>query len=193
MSEKWYELPVERWRMPGSNPHRFWERDSQREKIYLAEATAKYRMKKELGLNLKPFTSIDQVREYTKKLINSAWFKRRWGKRVVYIKQARGLYSYAKLNTICLTSNQVGDILVLLHELAHAVRINCLLAPHGRHFARSFLELVKHELGQEAGKLLRASYKEYKVKYIPKRHLTEEEREARRERFMNLIKRGVKC
>jgi putative metallohydrolase (TIGR04338 family) len=58
------------------------------------------------------------------------------------------------------------DPWIILHELAH------LLSPevgHGRDFARTLLTLVDRFLGTEAGRTLRAAYKETGIKYCARR------------------------
>jgi putative metallohydrolase (TIGR04338 family) len=57
---------------------------------------------------------------------------------------------------------------VALHELAHLATPN-EVAWHGREFARVYLELVRRFMGEDSATLLRASFKNHRVKFRPAR------------------------
>lgn len=193
MSEKypeWFELPAKRWK---NNPESYWERDSQRQKLYDAESYAGYKMNKQ---NLNPkFTSIEEIQKFTDKLISSAWFKRRWGEHSIEIvQQNRGRAAYARFNRIHLPK-WAWISMIVLHEITHIAgsRKTSSGASHSRFFARTFLELVDHVLGPKAKKILREEFKRERVKYTPKYQLTNKDRQARRERFVRNVLNVTNC
>lgn len=88
--------------------------------------------------------------------------------------------SYGGLVAVSKTS---FDMWTLLHELAHEI------LPRGVHhhwpFAYAYLKLVSRYMGADAAKRLKAAFKETGARFKPKRtrNLTEEQRQALRERL----------
>jgi len=179
----WYELPPKRWR---NNPECRSFRDSQKQKLYDAETITRRLMEKQ---NLNPsFSSIEEIQKFIDKLISSAWFKKRFGDNVVCkVINARENQrtAYARFHNISLP-HWAWNKVVVLHELSHIVSRH-YEGSHGRFFARAFLEIVRHVLGQEAAWILKKYYKKGKVKYLPKRELSEETREKLRQGFINRV------
>lgn len=71
---------------------------------------------------------------------------------------------------------------VLLHELAHILNDYAGgwrdTSGHGREYARIYLTLVKYVLGTFWERRLRQAFRKHKVKYLPKRELTVDQRAA---------------
>jgi putative metallohydrolase (TIGR04338 family) len=187
----WYELPKERWQehqivewgkwdeeaeetVMIRQKHRFW-RDSQRQKVYDAENGAKYyygRGRKESSISgnqIRDFDSLDEIRQYVEKVLRSTWIVKRFG--------------HLKMPTIVMTSDRSAycrkadqtlnfpkwswDQVVVLHEISHWIHPTGYGTPHGRFFARTFLELTGHEIGPEFRKVLKERYKFYRVRSSP--------------------------
>ena len=134
-----------------------------------------------------------EIQKFINKFITSAWFKKRFKKIVCTVKKARtnsktarGGYGYIILPF------WAWNKVVVLHELTHVInKFNgCKGTSHGRFFACAFLELIGHVLGPKAKEILKKQYKKGKVKYTPKRNLTEKDREARRKRFIKNVLKG---
>lgn len=70
----------------------------------------------------------------------------------------------------------------LLHELAHVLNDYAggwrNKSGHGREYARIYLLLVRHVLGTFWERRLRQAFRKHKVKYLPKREYTPEQRAA---------------
>lgn len=188
MSEKypdWYELPKERWK----DHLNYGYRDSQRQKLYDAESCTRHEIKES---NIK-FSSIEEIQKFTDKLVSSAWIKKRF-KNVIAIKviqQNKGRTAYAQFGNIHLPKWS-WNMIVVLHEISHILHKRSPIpgTSHGRFFARCFLELVGHVMGLEVKKVLKKYYKIERVKYTPRRQITDEDRQARRERFIqNVLKK----
>jgi len=178
----WYELPEKRWR--NDLKYRSF-RDSQRQKLYNAESIVKYKM----GESNTKFSSIEEIQKFTNKLVSSAWIKKRFKKQneihVILLKKGT---PYAQYNGIYLPLLS-WNMLVVLHEISHVLHRHGLIpgVSHGRYFARIYLELVGHIMGPDVMKMLKEQYKIYKVKYLPKRELSEETREKLRQGFINRV------
>ena len=191
MSEKylqWYEIPEKRWRNDPESGYRSF-RDSQRQKLYNAESCARGKMQ---ILKLNPsFPSIEEIQKFVNKLISSTWFIKRFGDnvvcKVIHAKpnQQNAYAKFLHISLPCWAWNKI----VVLHELIHIITKGYEGA-HGRFFARALLELTEHILGHEARVILKKEYKRYNVKHTPKKQLTDEDRKARRERFIkNVLKK----
>lgn len=183
---EWFQLPRNRWIK--DTP---FERDSQKQKLYDAEGMTKWKINPQ---NLNPrFNSIEEIQRFVNKLTSSAWFKRRWGDRnIIVVELNRGYTAYARFSSIHLP-RWAWNSTVVLHEVAHIATGHNRGPSHGRFFARTFLELVGHILGPEVRKILKEEYKKYRVKYVPNYQLTDEDRQARKERFINNVLNTTKC
>ena len=143
------------------------KRDSQKQTVYDAEGICKIRVREQFP-DVYSIMSLEEIEAYCQKLINSVWFQRRWpqvkgtklgdgGRR----KSASGGLSGrdARMKFPKHTRYKV----MILHELSHA----CDLSHsgwHGRPFCRIFLELLRHELGDEVWKTMKECFKEKRVK-----------------------------
>jgi len=197
MSEKylnWYELDEKRWRND-PRPGHFSFRDSQRQRLYDAEKPAHYLMEEQ---NLNPsFSSIEEIQQFVDKLISSAWLKKRFkytdGWKINIVKgrcNSNSAYVQYMTNSITLPM-WAWNKMIILHELSHFIARKYEGA-HGRFFARAYLELIGHVLGPDARKILKEQYRKHGVKYTPKKQLTEKDRQARRERFIqNVLKQEI--
>lgn len=155
-------------------------RDSQRQKVYDAEQVIRRKGR--------TFTSVEEMQGYIDHLMGSAWFRRRWSIKNVTVKRGRegtsawanGLRRLINMPTWAWTED------VLLHELSHILTDTHegKVAPHGREFARIYLELVRHKMGKEHGDALRDSFRQHRVKFTkPRAPMTPEQREAAAERL----------
>ena len=79
--------------------------------------------------------------------------------------------------------NKMGGEAVVLHELAHAITPK--QHEHSPLWARTYLELVKFRMGATAAQVLKAGFDEHGVRYRPYRQLTDAQRQALRDRFVN--------
>ena len=157
------------------------ERDSQRSKVYRAEAAAGI-----AGLKLE---TIPEIEKYLKRVFSHEWFKRHHPRAVrfrVTDGRARGsacgggggLGVWMKMPR---WSRWEGTV---LHELAHGlndIKQHHRPAGHGWEFCEILLGLVRHYQGKDAAERLRLAFKEKRVRYHkPKRgrKLTPEQREA---------------
>lgn len=198
---EWFDYPYKRWRNYGEDGAPFTERDFQRQKCYDAENLFFSLMKDRLQYTLKRFESIKEIQEYVNKICTRSWFKRRWnpeGTCIIHVEDGRerssasGGFSTLRYGWITLPMWARNEV-VIVHELAHAVTPPSTGGKHGRFWARSFLELVRFVIGEDSAKLLREAYKMGRVKYNPKRILSEEAKTAARERFVkNYLKREIK-
>jgi len=188
----WYKLPAKRWTEIGSDGC-ITRRDSQRQKVYSAEDNLK-RLYQEVNIE---FSSIEEISQYVNKLVRSTWAIRRWGKprntiQIIENKKVRGACWARGINLSITLSRWGWNKMVVLHELSHL--LSNYGASHGRHFVRTFLELVKHELGYDIQKALKKEYKRYGVRYLPKRELSEETRKKLRQNFKkNVLKQTITC
>jgi putative metallohydrolase (TIGR04338 family) len=172
MTTPWYELPLRQW---VNNKHRLWfkEIDWQRSKAYAAERTAWYGTEADNDT----FDSVPEIQAYIDKLMASAWFRRRWPhtRFKVQVKDGRARYRTAAANRgqrwIKLPRWSRKRWLIL-HELAHICTPHETGGKHGRYWARTYLELVRHEMGEDAHKLLKLCFQRHKVKFNPRRKLT---------------------
>ncbi len=180
----WYELQFYRWRQykGQSNNH---ERDYQRSKCYASEASIVGRIP-----NNPRYETVPEIEAYLDKVMSRAWFKKRWELRTrprILAGQAhRKAVSYGGCIAL---PKWARSRLIILHELAHEVDCRYTGYGHGRYWARSFLEMVKFEMGPEAYKILKDSFREHGVKFSPRKrsNMTHEQRQAARERFIKNI------
>jgi len=183
---EWYELPKKSW--IELNSEGTWDsfRDSQRQKLYDAEDRFRNRFREQ---NPK-FSSIEEISQYVNKLAKSAWAIKRWGslEHDIIVKEGKfGTGGSAKRYGLIITLSQWGwNKVVVLHELAHL--FSYYGTSHGRHFARTFLELIEHEMGPDARKALKEAYKCHGVKSNPIPQYSEETKTKMRLRGHTLIK-----
>lgn len=164
----WFkDIPKWRFREDRDPNGRRSERDNQRSKCYAAERCVSF-------WTTHKFESFEEVEVYVFALTNSARFKERFGKRTIRVerwpdnKSATGAYFSETSGRIRMPAWSWRKIIVL-HEIAH-----CLTPPssggvHGRHWARTYLSLVKMEMGMTRYRELKEQFKRFKVKSSPKR------------------------
>jgi len=80
--------------------------------------------------------------------------------------------------------------LYILHEVAHCLAVaGCY---HNWEFVKVYLDLVYYVLGEDIYKILRDQFKKHRVKYYPKKMLSEDVREKLRQNFIqNVLKKEV--
>jgi len=150
-------------------------RDSQKSKVYKAERQAAFLLTLKYGSYSRLLT-MDEIREWVYKIRSSKWYAKQWGKPTVSnedfeIKDGRGtrwaMGGRRGLNFPVWSRTKM----VILHEIAHSIP-DCVTgskAAHDRMFCKTFLTLVRHELGDEAWKVLKQCFKEGRVKYTKPR------------------------
>lgn len=182
MSEThWYQLPAERWRHH-SKDERWWERDSQKQKLYDTESTVRWKCE---ALDRK-LPSIEAIQRYVNHLTSEPWFLKCFGKYTIKVKNKSGSGADASYKTIRF-SKWSRSIFVVLHEVAHVLHKPGYGSSHGRFYARTLIALVEHKIGNEAAKILKAEFRKGRVKYLPKRVLTDEAREKLRQSFKTRV------
>lgn len=175
------------------------ERDSQRSKVYAAEATVFGRPgPAHLGGKGPDFKTLEECHSYLRGVRKSAWFQRRWpGLPCIELRPGKGARrAFARGNDYSITLPLwTRQRWVLLHELAHLLghkevlthKEACAIpAGHGWQFCASYLELVYHELGEEAGDKLKAEFKRRGVKFkapVKRAPLSEERKAQLREQL----------
>lgn len=181
---EWYKLPSERWR---NNADPWIERDSQRQKLYDAEAaamvfTAPFQ---------KRFSSIEEIQKYIDKFTKSPWFRKRFGIHYITVKRKNGHGASARrMDSTVWFSESCWNMISVLHEVAHIVKEYGYGSAHGRYYARTLLAFVDHVCGKEAANTLKKEFKYYRVKYLPKRVVSEEAKEKLRQNFAkNVLKK----
>lgn len=148
-------------------------RDSQRQRLYSAED----RLHRNVSKAAQRFlvkgkkvegtgnVHIEACQSYIDHVTTAAWFQSRWGRR--HLTARHKVYGRATAshygNHISLPpwSRNEG---VILHEIAHHLVSN-LYADHGPEFAGVLLTLVRYQMGADAAKDLRESYKKHRVRY----------------------------
>lgn len=179
----WYELPAERWRDAKHN--RWCQRDSQKQKLYDAQSIAKvmHPLFKE-----KQLASLEAIQRYVNRFTKLTWFKTRFGEHHITVKKKKGSGADArKWGEIIRFSEHHRTIFTVLHEIAHIVHKDKAGSAHGRFYARTLIELIEHEFGKEATGILKRVFRKGKVKYSPKRVLSEKTREKLRQNFINNV------
>lgn len=137
------------------------EYDGQRQKLYNAENTCTR------GQEFKTFR---QAEKYLEKILESAWFNRRFNNPGVTLLEGSGKSSafYHGSRRIRLSTKNHMCERILIHELVHAL-VPKPHSGHGRLFCAIYLDMVRHYLGEEAYDQLLKGYRKYNVKYQPHR------------------------
>lgn len=159
-------------------------RDSQRSRLYRAEVVLAN------TFDAPRFPGLASVNLYYSKLLCSAWFQWRYRLGKVEIRDGRGR------NSACADVQWRGHETIptgviwlprwarneptMLHELAHcccdATPDGRREAAHGWRFAQVYLELVRRQMGQDAERALRESFRKHRVRYKAPRCLSPEQR-----------------
>jgi putative metallohydrolase (TIGR04338 family) len=145
-------------------------RDNQRSRLYDAERnavlveseTAKRLLHNGARVRTTGSVAIEACQAYVDYVTSAAWFQRRWGRRGLTVRhKAYGASTYGS-GYVSLPPWGRTEW-VILHEIAHSVT-GGNLAPHGPEFAAAYVALVKHMMGAESAKALRASMRQYRVR-----------------------------
>ena len=182
---EWFELSKERWTEKSEDG---WVqfRDSQKQKVYDSEWCLRNFLSNH-NIKVKEFESLEEISKYVNKIAQSAWAKRRWGRqnliKVVECKRKNESYARKCTNTIAMNPSMWSEVYVL-HELAHILSV--FGTSHGRHFCRTFLELIEHILGSEAKKALKKQFVCHGVKSTPLIEYSEETKKKMQERGRKL-------
>jgi putative metallohydrolase (TIGR04338 family) len=185
-----WNLSCRRWWKDGKGH----QRDTQRGKAYKAERQVWGRA----DVHQRIFSELDDLAEYCQQVMERDWFQRRWPKfyqlNVTLINRkfcqggpANHFYNGPdrqkadKLVTngrIWMTpwgmgwSDTFGGEMIVLHELAHAI---CPLGEaHGRLWARTYIELVRYQMGHRVADLLEEAFTLNNVRFRPFKLVSEE-------------------
>ena len=136
------------------------EYDGQRQKLYDAERNCR---------RGETFDDFRQAERYFEKVLESAWFNRRFKRPDIQLLPGRGNSSAAYFNgNIRLSTRHNMYERILLHELVHTL-IPLPHAGHGRLFCAVYLDFVRHFMGEDAYEELLEGYRREGVKYQPHR------------------------
>ena len=164
------------------------ERDFQRQRCYDSENEVRHKMP-----NNPRYEKVAEIEQYVDALFKKSWFKRRWGStRVPSVHDGRGYVNACSYGGMIVLPRWARTRLVILHELAHEVTPTSAGGGHGRYWACAFLELVYYEMGEEAYKILRDSFKKNGVKYTMKRQMNREQKQKAQERGRALYEEHIK-
>jgi putative metallohydrolase (TIGR04338 family) len=151
-------------------------RDSQRSKLYSAEQYCHW-------TNSTQFHTVPRVQEFVEKVLNSKWLLKKYpslSKARIEVRDGRGRRkacgSYAYIKLPYGDDGWARTTHVVLHELTHSFMTRVGIgraAPHGREFARLFLELVRHFMGKQDYLSLKAAFKKFRVKFSLERKKTD--------------------
>ena len=141
--------------------------DTQKSKVYAAGWAA-------LSENIVVGTTQPEVQAYVDRVLDLAWFRRRWGQKriTVVLKRGQGGHAERWSGNIVIGQNATGIMgsapgaskATVLHEIAHQLAKPRDNNWHGPEFTRVLLELVSFEFGTETAAKLRAEYKAKRVK-----------------------------
>jgi len=150
-----------------SSPRTRKVRDGQRSKVYAAEREA-----------FKALPDVPRTEDvwnaYVKLLANSKTAHKHFGRgRQLRLKFKGRTWSYCVGSNIRLGLGHRGNEWVVIHEAAHSLTRGDV-APHGREFCETYLDLVNEFLGKTWGDKLKASFKAHGVKFRAKRQLSPE-------------------
>lgn len=161
-------------------------RDQQKERVYRAEDSIRTlrspkaarmldteaRLIPQRGVGCLPggkSPSIEDCQRYVDDVLRDPWVQRRWGQQTVTVHwKASGSATCSYGGTIALPPwSRIES--VILHELAHHLNGQSDTGPgkcahHGPEFAGVLLALVRHRMGAEAGKRLRAAMREKRAR-----------------------------
>jgi len=146
------------------------ERDSQKSKLYKAE--------KVLEQVSNRLETLAEIEAYINLALNRAPIKSRysrWTGGHLMILDGRGATFARGGQRIVKFPRWSRTQYIVLHELAHVIaqrKYGVYIAGHGRLFCEVYLNLVRFVMGVAAHDLLKASFKEHKVKFRPKRGTT---------------------
>jgi len=165
----------EEWRHKTRGAGGWRDRDWQRKKAYEAEglAAAALRVKTDEGwrVDVAPY-SWEHTCQVVARVLTSTRVQNRFGyipKVTIHTGAGRRVARGGRVGStpwLCLPVWSRTD-LVILHEIAHV--LTPLWEPHGRLWARTYLELVKWELGADKHKILKEAFRTKRVKFNRRR------------------------
>jgi len=167
------------------------ERDTQRQRLYDAENTARATWQGPCR-TWQP-GQYQQVQRYVNNLLGQQWVRRTWphAPRSLQVDALPGsvnALAHWTRGRITLPQGKGGTSAawawtewVVLHEVAH--HLDDHGGAHGWGFAKAFLRLVRNRMGQDAEAHLRAAFRSRRVRYTAPRTLTPEQRAAAAERL----------
>jgi len=144
------------------------ERDNQRKKVYQSEWTVEERVGRGRFL-----PTVEDIQNYIDQMLEDPWFKERFpNTKPIEVCEERNVRSGAynqHLNrkSIIKISDGMRYELVVIHEVTHALLHYARHAYHGRLFARVYLDLVRHFMGNLWADTLQEEYDRNNVKYLP--------------------------
>lgn len=151
-------------------------RDSQRKRVYSAENRAR-RVLTEAGFEWRNVATEARYNRRVVEIMGSRWMKSTYPDathREVVVNwggKRRGASAGYLGITTSITEFALHE-LVLVHELSHTIekRLKGVTDPgHGRDFCQIYLKLVRRFIGKRAHDELKAQFREFGVKYLPKR------------------------
>jgi putative metallohydrolase (TIGR04338 family) len=109
--------------------------------------------------------SIEDAQRYVDHVVQSAWFQRRFGQRVITVHWKAGGNATGSRGggSIALPPWSRNEA-VILHEIAHCCVYDRSAADHGPEFAGIMLALTRTFIGKAAGDALKAAYREERVR-----------------------------
>lgn len=161
-------------------------RDTQKSRVYAAEdvlrgrasATARRLLLDTPRVPSTGSVTIEACQQYVDHLTQSAWFQRRWGYRHYRVRHKAYGKATCSYGSVISVPPWARDESVLLHEVAHGL-VGGQCADHGPEFAGVLLALVEHRMGKDAATMLRAAYKDKRVRQNRKALPTPDERRVR--------------
>jgi putative metallohydrolase (TIGR04338 family) len=135
--------------------------DYQRKKVYDSEEIFE-RIQKH-----KKWKTMKGCQDYVDNLINSRWFRNRWGKRNIVLeagsRKSKNALAYINEQKIVLPKWAREEV-TILHEVAHCLMPNSI-SDHSKEFCETLLKLIEYKLGKKARDRLKTIYLINKVKY----------------------------
>jgi len=163
-------------------------RDTQKQRLYDAEAWASYRHS---GYHFRQVYDNTELQGVVDTWMRRGFIRSRWGQRKIYVSLGRS-GAHAKGGNVIVLGAQTRNPWIMLHEIAHCL-IDNEHSWHGPEFAGVYLFLVHNIIGDGASKVLREGYRKHRVRYnnnaIPKpdktRVVTKAQEAAQKRRRMN--------
>lgn len=194
--ELWnFDPNLTKWRQYGHKEQpwqkAFREREFQQTKVYRSEHEIQDRMY-QLECN-RIFASLEEVQAYVNDITTRTWFIKMFGPQCItvrfpkVIREDNWCYGSSTRKEIIMSpKNWAMRPHITIHELAHCIVPRKTGGGHGRYFCRVYLELIRRMIGPEAYDLLKKSFLKHKVKFKPRRYVTEDFKESARSRFENI-------
>ena len=158
-------------------------RDAQRQRVYDGQRELKAKI-----MAGPTFETLEECAKFVAKVCDYAAIERRYGpqlQRTITVSPKHSGYATGGYHEIRLPT-WAWNKLTILHELAHVItqrKYGETVQAHGREYCAIYLDLVRFALGKKEHDELVAGFKRAKVKYRPKRTMTEEARAAASKRL----------